>query len=281
MRTSRTWLGISLALFAGFPLFVIAADGEKPKALMVTQSKGYVHGPVNRQDRPLAVSEVAMTQLGQKTGLFDLVCTQNAEADFTKDNLKNYRLVMFYTTGELPIAEADRDYFYNTWLKTKGNAFVGFHSALDTYAQDQRYWDMVGGTFDGHPWNAGDTVTIAVHDAKHPAMKPFGAEFEFKDEIYQYKNWQPEKVRVLMSLDMAKTAIKKPYHVPVSWVKDYGQGKVFVTNLGHNDATWTNPLFLDHVTGGVKWALNLEPGDATPNPELSAAQNEKAKADAK
>jgi hypothetical protein len=29
----------------------------------------------------------------------------------------------------------------------------------------------------------------------------------------------------------------------------------------------------------VKWILGLEPGDATPNPELSSAQEAKAKAD--
>ena len=33
------------------------------------------------------------------------------------------------------------------------------------------------------------------------------------------------------------------------------------------------------LLGAIKWILNLEPGDATPNPELSKAQEEKAKAD--
>ena len=47
---------------------------------------------------------------------------------------------------------------------------------------------------------------------RHPASKPWTAggtrdEFEIQDEIYQFKNWQPEKVRVLMSLNMAKTKL--------------------------------------------------------------------------
>ena len=37
-------------------------------------------------------------------------------------------------------------------------------------------------------------------------MKPWGAEFTINDEIYKFKNWQPEKVHVLMSMNMAKTA---------------------------------------------------------------------------
>ncbi len=31
-----------------------------------------------------------MIQLGQQTGLFDVTCTQDAEADFTKENLAKY-----------------------------------------------------------------------------------------------------------------------------------------------------------------------------------------------
>jgi hypothetical protein len=258
----------------------VAGAAEPVRALMLTQSKGFTHGSVNRKDQERAPAEIAMTQLGQQTGLFQVDCSQDAAADFTKENLKNYQLVMFYTTGALPISEADLDYFFKEWLTTKGHGFIGFHSAADTYGDYEPYWDMVGGTFNGHPWNAGETVTISVHDQNHPAMKPFGAEFQIKDEIYQYKNWQPKKVRVLMSLNMAKCVTKAPYMVPVSWVKDYGQGKVFFTNLGHNEGTWTNPMFLDHVTGGVKWVLNMESGDATPTPELSEALEAKAKTDA-
>jgi type 1 glutamine amidotransferase len=287
---------IALTAAIGCLLFVSSASAAgKAKILMVTQSQGFVHGSVNRdrKDFPrlaLAPAEIAMTQLGQQSGLFDLHCTQDVTADFTKANLEKYGydVVMFYTTGDLPIAEADKEYFFNEWLKKKGHGFVGFHSALDTYHNYKPYWDMIGGTFDGHPWNAGELVTISVHDTTHPAMKPFGSEFQIKDEIYWYKNWQPEKVHVLMSLNLEKCQTKGAKkndqpdirHVPVSWVKNYGDGKVFVTNLGHNESTWVDKRFLDHVTGGLKWILNQEPGDATPNPEVSKREEEKALKDA-
>jgi type 1 glutamine amidotransferase len=256
-----------------------AQEPPKVKALMLTQSVGFVHGSVNRKSEALAPAEIAMTQLGQQTGLFEVHCTQNAEADFTKDNLAKYQLVMFYTTGKLPISDENLDYFFKEWLPAKGHAFIGFHSATDTFHDYQPYWDMIGGTFDGHPWNAGETVTISVHDTDHPAMKPFGEEFTIKDEIYQYKNWQPEKVRVLMSLNMAKCKIKRPHMVPVSWVKEYGDGRMFYTNLGHNEATWTNPQMLAHVTGGIQWALGRAEGSGKPNPDLSRKLEQKARAD--
>lgn len=258
--------------------FAVAQDVPRARALFLTQSVGFKHGSVNRPEGQLAPAEIALTQLGQQSGLFDVHCTQDAAADFSKDNLQRYQLVMFYTTGTLPIAAADLDYFFQEWLPN-GGAFAGFHSATDTFGAYQPYWDMVGGTFDGHPWNASETVTIAVHEPSHPAMIPFGTEFQIRDEIYQYSHFQPEKVRVLMSLNMAKCPTKKPYHVPVSWVKQYGKGRVFYTNLGHNEATWANPAVLAHMAGGLKWALGRIPGDATPNPELCEQQTAKAKAD--
>ncbi len=263
-----------------------AAEAAKPaRVLFVTQSKGFRHGSVNRGGKKLAPAEIAMTQLGQQSRLFTVDCTQDCQADFTAANLKKYKIVMFYTTGVLPIAEKDRDYFVNTWLKTRGHGYIGFHSATDTYRTKDPghrwYQEIAGATFNGHPWGAGTTVTIRVHDRSHPAMKPFGAEFRIKDEIYQYVNWVPKNVRVLMSLDMSKCNPKRPYHVPVAWCRDWGQGKIYYSNLGHNPATWTNKVVLKSTENAVRWVLNLDEGDATPNPAVSKAEEAKAKAAAK
>ena len=274
-----------MTLLATFVCGASISAAEKPKSriLMLTQSQGFMHGSVRRpdgkdQEKKLAVAEVAMIELGQKTDLFTVDCTQDAAADFTKANLQNYDIVMFYTTGSLPIAEADRDYFFKEWLPARGHGFIGFHSAADTYGDYQPYWDMVGGTFNGHPWNAGDTVTISVHEPEHPTMRSFGKEFTIKDEIYQYKNWQPEKVRVLMSLDMTRCKPSAAYHVPVAWVKTYGEGRVYFNNLGHNESTWSDSRFIDSVTAGVKWIRGDVDGESTPNPQLSSAEEDKAKA---
>jgi type 1 glutamine amidotransferase len=256
---------------------------EKPtngRILMVTQSAGFRHGAVNRGDKPLSPAGRVMTELGVSSNLFRVDCTQDVAADFTREKLQNYNIVMFYTTGKLPIKQEDLDYFFNDWLKQEGHGFIGTHSAADTYKDYKPYWDMIGGTFNGHPWGAGSTVTITVHEPDHPVAKPWGKEFTLKDEIYQFKNWQPEKVRVLMSLNMAKTALKKPYHIPICWVKEYGKGRVMHMSLGHREDVWTNPTYQQSLLGGVKWILGHEKGEAKPNPDLSEAQEKKAKADA-
>ncbi|MEK6249455.1 MAG: ThuA domain-containing protein, partial [Planctomycetales bacterium] len=251
---------------------VPAAD--VPRMLMLTQSAGFTHKPVKREGKPLAGAEIAMIQLAQQSGEFTVDCTQDAASDITKENLQNYDIVTFYTTGNLPIADDDLEYLLGDWIKQKGHGFMGFHSSTDTYKDHEPYWDFIGGTFAGHPWGQNTQVNMTVHDPKHPGMKPFGSEFEYRDEIYQYRNWQPEKVHVLMSLDMGKTKTKRPYHVPVAWCKQVGEGRMFYNNLGHREDTWTNETFLKSVVGAVRWIAGKEEGDATPNPEVSAKQHQ-------
>ena len=272
-----SYLGIFPAHFAKADEPTKAAPIKAARMLMLTQSQGFRHGSVTRKECKLSPAERAMTELGIQSGLFRVDCSQDAARDFTEERLKNYDIVMFYTTGDLPIDEKDLDYFFQTWLKQKGHGFIGVHSAADTYHNYKPYWDMIGGTFNGHPWGSGSTVTITVHDTKHPVSRPWGKEVTLKDEIYHFKHWQPEKVHLLMSLDMAKTRLKKPYLVPIAWVKEYGEGKVMHMSLGHREDIWTNPTYMESILGGVKWILGLEEGDATPNPELSAKLEKLAK----
>lgn len=275
-----------LVVVSVVPFALSTSNGEtaepqrKARMLMLTESRGFTHGSVRRREG-LAPAEVAMTQLGQQSGLFTVDCTQDCAADFTIENLKKYDLIAFYTTGVLPISAESRDYFLNVWLKQKGHGFLGYHSATDTYRttkpEHKWYQELIGGTFNGHPWGAGTTVTISVHDPDHPAMKPFGKSFEIRDEIYQYVNWKPQNVRVLMSLNMQKTQPRKPYHVPVAWCKSWGEGKVFYSNLGHNEQTWVDPRFTKSNEQAIRWILNLVDGNSEPNPQISETEEELAR----
>ena len=259
---------------------------EPSRILFVTQSAGFKHGSVNRDkpQRDLAPAEVAMKQLAQQSGLFTVDLTQDVAADFTKENLQNYDVVAFYTTGMLPIAKEDLDYFLNDWLKQPGHGFLGFHSATDTLSDNDAYRTFVNGRFAGHPWGAGSTVTFQVHDADFPGVKELVAAddradgFTWKDEIYQYKNFDPNAVRVLASIDMAATDLKKPYHVPVIWVREWGGGKLFYNNLGHREDTWTKRPFLDSILGALHWIRGEADGEAAPNPEVSERMNDASRA---
>ena len=263
----RWWLRLASLAF-GFSVTwtaqVQGADAEKPREggyriLMVTQSAGFKHGSVTRKEGKLSPAEQVVTEMGIRSNLFRVDCTQDVKKDFTKDNLKNYDIVWFYTTGDLPIEKADLEYFFNDWLKQKGHGFIGTHSAADTYHNYQPYWDMIGGTFNGHPWGSGETVTVTVHDKKHPASKPWGDEFEIKDEIYQFREWARRDVHVLLRLDArsvdAARGKRADGDYALAWTKAYGRGRVVYTALGHDPEIWADARFRSHLAGAIGWAL--------------------------
>jgi uncharacterized protein len=272
MKTHSLWGKLILSLAALAIAFPAAAA---PKKLLVfTQSKGFVHNPVKRGTNEFCLSEQTVTEIGKTSGVFEAVCSQDASTALTAENLKQFDGVLFYTTGDLLKKEEDRDALIN-FIKS-GKAFIGTHSAADTYPNYKPYIEMLNGNFNGHPWGAGTMCTFTNHEPTHPIMAMYPAEFQFRDEIYQYKFYEPGAVRVLMSLNMEKNKPQMPWHVPVAWVRDYGSGRVFFTNLGHNDATWKDERFRSHLLAGIRWALKLDDGPAKPNPEMQALEYAKS-----
>ncbi|MFM7413909.1 MAG: ThuA domain-containing protein [Planctomycetota bacterium] len=189
---------------------------------------------------------------------------------FSAESLRDFDGVIFLsTTGELPVPEMTA---FLDWIKS-GKAFIGFHAATDTFKSSDAYCEMIGGHFAGHPWNAGGEHAFVVHEPEHRVAAMFPERFRWQDEIYQYDlRYQPGNLRVLVSLDMQASSPKEPWHVPVSWVRDYGKGRVFATNFGHNDATWKSPMFQKHMAEGIAWALGRFDAPAAPNPAVQAAE---------
>lgn len=190
------------------------------------------------------------------------------------DALSKYDGVIFAnTTGDLPLP--DKDGFIQ-WLKS-GKAFIGMHSATDTFHGFRPYIEMIGGEFDGHPWS--QMVTVRVDDSANPATRPFDGQskFEINDEIYQFKSYSRADKDELLQLDPSneerpKVARKKGEaplgffergkrsdgDYAVCWVKPIGQGRVFYTSLGHRDQVWEDPRYQEHILGGIRWALGVK-----------------------
>jgi uncharacterized protein len=189
------------------------------------------------------------------------------------ENLKQYDAVIFNnTTGDLPLP--NREAFLE-WIKS-GKGFVGIHAATDTYHNYKPYVDMIGGRFLTHGPQA--TVECLNQDPNHPASKNWGPSITLHEEIYLLRDFDRKTVHGLIGLDKhPNTGEAGDY--PIAWCKKYGDGRVFYTSLGHRADIWdedTSPnykrmnskevsrAFQQHLLGGIKWALGLVPGDATP-----------------
>ena len=237
-----------------------------PQILVYSKASGFAHKSI-----PTGVK--ALRALALKTGAFNPKFSQSVE-DFSAENLKNFDGLIFNNCTRVEkafVSPKQRSALLNFIRKGKG--FVGFHGASDAgMPKWQEYTNMIGGCFDGHPWNAGGTWPFRVEDPGHTLSKSFAANtFRFSDEIYQYKGYDRKNLRVLISLDANKSGKsgKSPTQdYPVSWVKPYGKGRVFYSNFGHNKATWWTPFLLEHFLAGIRWSVGeLDgPHESLPQP---------------
>jgi type 1 glutamine amidotransferase len=146
-----------------------------------------------------------------------------------------------------------------------GKGFVGIHAATDTFYNWSEYGEMVGGYFDGHPWNAGQPVSIKVEPGQeaNPLVAMFeGRNLEFKEEIYQFKApYDSSKYHMLLRLDTEKTDMnvggvkRTDKDFGVAWARSWGQGRVFYCSIGHNHDMFWHPLVLRHYLAGIQWAV--------------------------
>lgn len=238
----------------------------RPKIAVFTFAGGFKHDV-------LPVAEEVIGKLADESGAFDVTSLKLHEpaADrldlsfLTAEFLKPYAAVVFYTTSGAKdldlLTAAQRDALMAAIRG--GMAFIGIHSATDTFYRWPEYGEMIGAYFDGHPWVFdGPPVTIRVEDREHPACIRLGESWFLQDEIYQFRApYDRSKLHVLLSLDTAATDMSVPGinrtdgDFALAWSKFHGQGRVFYTALGHREDVWRSELFQQHLLGGIRWAL--------------------------
>lgn len=271
MRLSRPAFAIMLALGLCASAFAQPQRPPKKKVLAIGQSKGWQHDAVSH-------GLATIWKLGQDSGIFDTyICTDTeliTKKKTDKLNVKNldfFDAVVFYTTGELDLDDRQKADLLS-FVREDGKGFVGVHSAIDTFYKWPEYGEMIGAYFDGHPWNQFEAPAI-VEDREFPATKHFPKTLMVFDEIYQPKDFSRDRVRVLMRMDENKIDLTKKgvnrtdKDFPLTWVRDYGKGRVFYSTFGHVEATWDRPDIQKMWLEALKWTMGMTKGDAKPRPK--------------
>ena len=181
------------------------------------------------------------------------------------------------TTGDLPLP--DKDGFIK-WIED-GHAFAAMHSGSDTFHHFPGYIEMLGGEFETH--HAQVPADLVAADTAHPANAALGSKWDLKqEEMYHIKSQDRAKVHILWYMQHDPNETATQVFFPVSWCRMAGKGRVFYTSLGHREDLWSDDPALPgrvnspeiskqyqaHILGGIKWALGLADGDATPNPDV-------------
>ncbi|MBL8991075.1 MAG: ThuA domain-containing protein [Phycisphaerae bacterium] len=227
------------------------APGQPVRAIYCTATAGYRHDVIPESVR-------IMRAIGERTAWLDIEVTDRAE-DLTSERMANADALIFYTTGAIKV---DPEHLQR-WVRG-GGALIGIHCATDTLATSNVYVGLIGGEFDGHPWN--ERVRIRVDRPGIPAADAWPTTdggFWIEDEIYQFKRLNPD-MTVLLSLapGQAKMEPGRPY--PLAWTRQVGKGRVFYTALGHRPEVWRSEAFQRHVIEGIRWAVRSEPAPTPP-----------------
>jgi uncharacterized protein (TIGR03437 family) len=245
-----------------FVLCVLAAAlAAQPKRILyVTHSAGFRHDS-------LPVSAEVMRSVAAATGKLEVAATDDVSL-LNAATLRGYDAVFFFTSGELPISDQQKRDLLE--FVRSGKGFGGAHSATDTFYNWPEYGDMIGAYFNGHPWV--QSVSIDFEDPAFPAFSGFDLGLTIQDEIYQFRNFSRDRARVLMSLDTRSVDLNAPGvnpntdDFPITWIRNYGSGRVFYTALGHFNETWRDARFQQILSGALLWLTGQVEADATPRP---------------
>ena len=171
------------------------------------------------------------------------------------------------------------------FVSDDGKGIAAIEGAIAALHDWKEFGEMMGAFYNGH-YRA--KHVYKVEDPAHPVAAALGlTELELEDQSYiPGPPYSRKKVRVLISLDLAKTP--DPATVPkqewlkghvkrqtdhtgrevdyaISWVRQHGKGRVFYVSLGVDWRTYCNPAFLRYLLAGIQFALGDLPADTTPS----------------
>lgn len=292
MANIRESLGLVCALAVSWTALPGQEGATEDKQLLFLTHAGlYKHAS-------LAQAEEAVTGWGRRGGFHVTVLEGYKQTApdldlsmITAEFLARFDGVMMMTNGNLPLSQTQREALID--FVRNGGGFIGVHCASLTLYDHPEFGEMLGGYF-LRAVQQNRIFILEVEDRDHPATRMLGPSWPISDELYMFGTapWSEsrpgenvdtlfgnripvglsrDRVRVLLSLDTQRSDLDQLRYIepdgdyPQAWCREFGQGRSFYTSLGHRGELWdSDPVFRAHVVGGIRWALGLEEGEATP-----------------
>jgi type 1 glutamine amidotransferase len=246
----------AVALIAA-SLISIAANAQnvRHRMLIYTRNgKGYVH-------ENIAASVAAVKKLGAEAGL-EVDVTDDPEY-FEPSRLSRYAVLVFANTNnEAFLTDQQRDAFKG--YIEHGGGFVGLHSASGSERSWPYFASVLGGRFVEHPPQ--QVLTVEVLDQTSPFTKGLAAQVQHKDECYFFTLMNPDihpllgvRRSTLINTEKMKLDLKSyPEMLPVAWYHTFDGGREFYLALGHNKEDYDDPMILNLIRRGIRWASGAE-----------------------
>jgi type 1 glutamine amidotransferase/sugar phosphate isomerase/epimerase len=229
----------------------------------------------------------AFARMGEKTGAYETVIS-NDTAMFRRESLETFDAVFFNNTvGNLFRDKVLRQNLLD--FAYAGGGILGLHGSSVAFA----YWPgahedwpefglMLGARGANHRENT-EHVYVKLDDPTHPVNRVFGGKgYDYKDEFFRFTDpYSRDRVRVLQSIDTLKTdleqgraygnVIREDKDYAVTWVRQYGRGRVFYCTIGHNPYVFWDPIMLEFYLDAIQFALGDTEASAIPDSRLTPA----------
>jgi type 1 glutamine amidotransferase len=260
MRTRFPFLAtVLVALVLACSLRVFGAEWR----VLVYQKngKGFVHDN-------LAASAAAIRELGKQNG-FGVDVSTNPVV-FADGTLKKYRALIFANSNNEAFENDEQRSAFQRYIRG-GGGFAGIHSSTGSERQWTYFQHVQGAKFLRH--SPLQKFTINVLDPHHPATAHLANTWAWEDECYFFTNLNPG-IKVLLAVDTK--SLKDPKletapgqksngDFPLAWYHECDGGRVFYTSLGHKIEYYSDPVFRQHLLGGIRWVMGEK---ATPQAPL-------------
>ncbi len=270
MLSAAAFAVAAAATSAAFPTGVSPVAAEKKKVLVFSRIEGFNH------KESVAACKEMMAAEAEK-GAFAVDFSDDYAA-LEVSNLVKYAGLVLNNTTHLKTKDhpsvAPSICSYVRW----GGGLCVIHAGADNFYDAPDCAHLVGGRFDGHPWGSGGTWAFKVEDRDSPITAPFkgfaDGKFKRSDEIYQQASpfYDRSKLHVLVSLDLsdpatagAKGMKRADKDFAVSWIRRYGNGRVFYTSFAHDRRAWDAEDTRAHIFAGLAYAMGTLIADDTPS----------------
>ncbi|HNY26140.1 MAG TPA: ThuA domain-containing protein [Candidatus Sumerlaeota bacterium] len=255
---------------AALPEKATKAPAKPRKILVFWRCEGFFHSSI-----PLATQ--AFKAMGEKTGAFSVDVSDDMNV-LTAENLAKYDGLLFNNTTMLEPNEAQQKAILD-FVKS-GKGIIGVHAASDNFYKWKEGAEMIGATFDGHPWTSEGTWPVKLDEPDHVLLKGFDHKgFLLKEELYQPGGpYSRAKLRILVSMDMDHPDSRKPDPKSIKrvdldeglvWIHKVEKGRVFYSGFGHNEDIFWNKAMLQQYLDGIQYALGDYEMDDRPSDEVS------------
>ncbi len=210
---------------------------------------GFIHDNIE-------ASAAALQEIGRelKVGV-----TVAGNPEVFESPLDDYDAIVFTNTNaEAFLTDRQREAFRG--FIESGGGFMGIHGASTSEPGWDWFVEMLGGSFIRHPRY--QEFRVEVVDPDHPATGHLPNPWSWEDECYYHRSLNPGN-NVLLAADLStleddrdkEQGEKLAGKLPLAWYREMGNSRIFFTALGHSIAHYEDPLFREHLSGGLRWVL--------------------------